>query len=539
MRFKLLLSLFAAAIIILLMARSFFSTEQPAQPNQQKASVTVEPLQERTLDAVPFATVPAAVIAAINSLLLDDGEEPTLVLLYINGDNDLFEHIPDLVRDVHEGAVNPNIIVYMVLDWPGTDKDGKANSHLYRVDRKGVKDWDCNFRENYTCGVRYVEGQSVKPFPEDLGDPANLSKFVKDALAEVPYAKNVVLSLVGHGGGWSPNLLAGQPKGHDGQPGDGDKGLGGLLWDNYTADGKPGNSLSTLDLSQALSDTVVSTGRKIDLLYLDACLMGMWEVAHELKGSVNYLLASESWSWTSFAYNQHLGGILEGQSAAEIGAQWIENEAAILRRDIYPFTYSLLDLAQISTLTSSIDMLALDLKTALSTTMGSKEKIRNAFAASACFDSNADAIINRSDVNAGKGIDNYCDLHSFADELKKQFAGNSEVIKRAELVQSMVSTVVVSQSFACGAPGKYSPIPWCWSNLGGISLYTPFGQDDWKRGLYAQIQAGKQTQWDELLAAYWNAPNAPAAPTCPTEGCPLPAGPLVVENQVFLPVVTR
>ena len=26
------------------------------------------------------------------------------------------------------------------------------------------------------------------------------------------------------------------------------------------------------------------------------------------------------------------------------------------------------------------------------------------------------------------------------------------------------------------------------SNLGGISLYTPFGEDDWKRGLYAQIQ---------------------------------------------------
>ena len=37
---------------------------------------------------------PAAVIAAINALLLDDGEEPTLVLLYINGDNDLFEPIP-------------------------------------------------------------------------------------------------------------------------------------------------------------------------------------------------------------------------------------------------------------------------------------------------------------------------------------------------------------------------------------------------------------------------------------------------------------
>ncbi len=72
-------------------------------------------------------------IAAINSLLLDDGEEPTLVLLYTNGDNDLFEYIADLVYNVHKGAVNPNIIVYMVLDWPSKDNTGfdSLTTHIY------------------------------------------------------------------------------------------------------------------------------------------------------------------------------------------------------------------------------------------------------------------------------------------------------------------------------------------------------------------------------------------------------------------------
>jgi len=477
-----------------------------------------------------------ALIQAINTLLLSDDEAAeTLVLLYINGDNDLDEAMHDLVRRVHVGATNPEVQVVMVLDWPNKDKLGPANSHRYVVDRRGKT--TCDFQVDYTCGGRYVPGQNVKDFPEDLGNPANLSQFIVDAMAEYPDAKRVALALVGHGGGWSPNLLAGQPQGHDGQPGGDDK-IGGLLWDDYTGNG-PGSSLSTLDLRQALSDTVAITGHKIDLLYLDACLMGMWEVAHEVRNEVNYLLASESWTWTAFAYDAHLLGIRNTQSTAEIGQTWLQDKKTQIDQAHYPFTYSLLDLTQLPTVTTSIDALAQQL-TPLAASAAGKLKLHSAFTTSACFDGNADHIINLSNPSAGK-LDNYCDLQSFTTQLQQQFATLPELVSAVQAAQNALAKTVVraDNSSNCRAPGKYSTIPWCWPKLGGLSIYTPLGEDDWKRGLYAQLQVATDTHWDEFINQYWDNAAAPAEPTCPTGGCPLPDGPLQIIYTIFLPVVQR
>lgn len=281
---------------------------------------------------------------------------------------------------------------------------------------------------------------------------------------------------------------------------------------------------------------MTKSGRKIDLLYLDACLMGMWEVAHEVHNEVNYLLASESWSWTTFAYDKHLAGMSNSQSITQTGQAWIENEAAILRRDRYPFTYSLLDLTHIPTVTTSVDILAQNLKTVAATPDGHK-KIGNAIAVSACFDSNADHIINRDNPSAGK-LDNYCDLSSFADQLQQQFPNTPDLVSAAQTVQGSVAKLVIYKDSGCGVPGHYSAIPWCWQKLGGLSIYTPLGEDDWKRGLYTQLQVASDTQWNEFIDQYWNN-VAPAAPECPTEGCPLPIGLLEINYTTYLPVVQR
>jgi hypothetical protein len=483
--------------------------------------------------AVPTLTSQQlAVIQAINTLLLaDDESAETLVLLYVNGDNDLAAEMQkyQLVQNIHRGAANPAIVVRMVLDWPGT-----GNSRYYQVDQLGAT--QCDFLNDFTCGGRYRIGQNVRAFPEDLGDPANLSQFIQDAIAEQPEAQRIILALIGHGGGWSPNLLAGQPWGHAGKPGNGDRELGGLLWDNSTESGI-GNSLSTLDLRQALNDAKTKTGRMIDLLYLDACLMGMWEVAHEVRNEVNYLLASQSWSWTSFAYDAHLGTVKSMLSIEQIGAQWISNEEAILKPINHAYTYSLLDLTQLPTVTASIDTLAQQLYP-LTQTTEDKSRIRTAFESSDCFDSNADALINRTDPTTGNGVDNYCDLASFVAQLQTQFSTNTQLVSTAQAVQSAISRTVRSQAYASGIPGRHSSIPWQWHELGGLSIYTPLGQDDWKRGLYIQLQVANDTHWDEFITQYWDAP-VPAAPACPPKDCSLPAGPLPIISPIYLPMVQR
>lgn len=477
-----------------------------------------------------------AVIQAINTLLLSDESADTLVLLYINGDNDLADDIADLVDRVHRGATNPEINVVMVLDWPNDKPDDfTPNSHLYHVDNKGVDSQGrtgCDFRHNYTCGGRYVPGQNVTDFPEDLGNAANLSKFIVDAITEHPEAKRVALAMVGHGGGWSPNLLAGQPKGHAGQ------GIGGLLWDDYTGN-QAGSSLSTLDLHKALSDAVTKTGRKIDLLYLDACLMGMWEVAYEVHNEVDYLLTSESWTWAAFAYDAHLLDIRNTQSVAEIGQAWLNDKKTQIDQAHYPFTYSLLDLTQMSILTPTIDALAQQL-TPLAATVEGKIKLHSAFIESACFDSNADHIINLTNPSVGK-LDNYCDLQSFTTKLQKQFTSPPELVSAIQAVQNAIAKTVVSTDNSTDArvPGDYSPIPWQWPKLGGLSIYTPLGEDDWKRGLYVQLQVAHDTHWGAFLNQYWDYAAVPTGPTCPTGGCPLPDGPLRITYAIYLPIIQR
>lgn len=61
-------------------------------------------------------------------------------------------------------------------------------------------------------------------------------------------------------------------------------------------DRQPGFSpgaLRTLDLGPALRSVQQQTGRVIDVLGIDACLMGMCEVAWELRDSVRFLVTSE------------------------------------------------------------------------------------------------------------------------------------------------------------------------------------------------------------------------------------------------------
>jgi hypothetical protein len=266
--------------------------------------------------------------------------------------------------------------------------------------------------------------------------------------------------------------------------------------------------------------------------------MGMWEVAHEVRNEVNYLLFSESWSWTSFAYDAHLSAVKNALTIDQIGAQWIENEAAILNPINHAYTYSLLNLSQMPTVTTSIDSLALQLDPLARSDEG-KARIRSAFEASDCFDSNADALINRDDPSLGEGIDNYCDLASFVKQLQTQFSTTTQLVGVAQAVQAVISDTVLSEASASGLPGKYSNIPWHWKKLGGLSAYTPLGEDDWKRGLYAQLQVAQDSHWDEFISQYWDSATAPDAPACSEEPCPLPGGPLEIIYSVYLPVVKR
>ena len=57
--------------------------------------------------------------------------------------------------------------------------------------------------------------------------------------------------------------------------------------------------LSTNDLMNALSNVTNQGTNKIDVLYLDACLMNMLEVAYQVRDYGDYLFGNENLGWAT------------------------------------------------------------------------------------------------------------------------------------------------------------------------------------------------------------------------------------------------
>lgn len=85
------------------------------------------------------------------------------------------------------------------------------------------------------------------------------------------------------------------------------------------------NSISVAELRQALELYNSSGGPKIELLAMDACLMGSFEVLYELEGLVDYVLAS-SFSVPGDGYNyDFMKQITSTDNALSVGQKIVDN----------------------------------------------------------------------------------------------------------------------------------------------------------------------------------------------------------------------
>lgn len=67
----------------------------------------------------------------------------------------------------------------------------------------------------------------------------------------------------------------------------------GSSWRGACQDDKHNGWMTLPDMEAGLKDAREKTGRKLDVLGFDACLMGNLEVAHQLKDECNYMVGSE------------------------------------------------------------------------------------------------------------------------------------------------------------------------------------------------------------------------------------------------------
>jgi hypothetical protein len=122
----------------------------------------------------------------------------------------------------------------------------------------------------------------------DMGDYRELIEFVRWGVQNYP-AKKYFINVWDHGSGWHFT--------RDGVTKD-------ISWDDNT-----GHHITTEQLALAIHESAKIIGHKVDLYGSDACLMGMVEIAHEMKDSVSVFLGSEEtepaegWPYDAFLGN--------------------------------------------------------------------------------------------------------------------------------------------------------------------------------------------------------------------------------------------
>lgn len=194
-----------------------------------------------------------------------DDKAWTLVL-YVCGDNSLSE---EALIDLNEvegamGSVDANVLLLL-------DQAGNSDTRAYEAkhDPLGAQN-EAIFSQEVPLGDVYGDWEGLSEL--DLSNPNTLLRFSQWAVTNYP-ADRFGLVLWDHGDGW--------------------RRLGPAQGSTKSICTDGDGEMSMPDVEWALETLETRTGTQFNLIGMDACLMGMVEVAYQLKELCEILVASE------------------------------------------------------------------------------------------------------------------------------------------------------------------------------------------------------------------------------------------------------
>jgi len=386
------------------------------------------------------------------------------ILCYLDGDNNLEEYAIEDVNEMEMIGSDANINIVILFDRiEGYD----ASNGDWADTRRGLitADSDPNIISSTLASV----GE------KNMGDPATLAEFVNWGIANYP-ANHYALILWNHGGGWrnSPARLGK------------DNAKLSRTWDKRSLqnqilslqekyikesalkevciDDTSVDALYTHELREALA----SVPGSLDIIAFDACLMGMMEVAYELRSEGAVFVGSEQ-SVPSDGYPYDL--ILSELKASPIMTPPQLATTIVTRygQSYYGYyTMAAVDLAMMGTLAGDLSSFA---------------------SAMISADSEWLAML-RARYNTNYYSDaNYRDLAGFMDGMISRAANPSVISAAAQVKNTLLSSVIANHS----SPEE---------NAQGLSIYlTGVGQTPAPSYSASSIQFAADTQWDEMLQA--------------------------------------
>lgn len=199
-------------------------------------------------------------------------------MVYMNGDNDLENAAIDDFKEMAQvGSRNRVDIVVQMDRHPGWPDD--------------YGDWTDTRRFVIHAGdIPTKTAEVLPPLGErNMGDPAELQDFIEWAVETYP-AQHYLLSIWDHGDGWrrtreSIAELERAAKRRDPSAVSGAKAI--------SVDHTDGDVLYMHEVGEALRQAQETTEVKLDIVGFDACLMGMIEVAYEIRNYADVMVGSE------------------------------------------------------------------------------------------------------------------------------------------------------------------------------------------------------------------------------------------------------
>jgi hypothetical protein len=347
------------------------------------------------------------------------------IMHYTAADNNLTEF---MVHDVNEmeavgSTKNMNLVVQL-------DKGGSDCKRYYLTKDKDYK--------NINSPVLQDMGSI------NMADPKVLTDFIVFAQKNYP-AENYALILSDHGGGW-PGAIE---------------------------DDSHGGWMTTPDIRKGIDDAIAQTGKKIDVLGFDACLMASTEVAYELKDDAKFMVASEQteggdgWSYTPLLTQKSLK-VLE-RSLRE-------------RLNIPPdeFAKKMVSLAQ-GIQVSLPTMSATDLSK-----MNAVADASNLFAGQIILTDTPKAVLKNIIWNT-QSFSGFKDYYHFAEQV-----ANSNEITDTKLKKSATGMMEALKSAVIAE--EHSKI---YPNAHGLTAEIPSHGST--RAQYKDLKFAKDTQWDEAM----------------------------------------
>jgi len=373
------------------------------------------------------------------------------ILVYLNGDNDLWSAAVEDLNEMEAVGSTADVDIVVQIDLPerafGIPPFNDTRRYFVEQDPAGESDTIVSTLVWPESGTREL----------DMGSPGTLADFVRWGVDNYP-AERYALIIWDHGDGWKFS------------PSSGSRRALKEVSDDITS----GTSISISggELQEAMDSIRYHLGRKLDLIGLDACLLGMWEVDVVLKDYADFIVHSEE---TEDEDGYDYAAMMNTLASSPLSTpEELCSAVAQGSIDSVGSTLSCVNLNLISAVSTAIDAVAAQVMDAMDTM---EDELQTS----------ADLSLRFSDGEFG-------DLHHFMELLAASSTLPESLTTAAARLRDAVETAVVRNE----ARGRCA-------GAGGISIYFPVSpeynsyDEDYTEGAGA---LWADYLWDEMICSF-------------------------------------